>query len=154
MSPNSQPVSSSIVLPPITAFDHPVPEAPVYNLNRHSQHQHHYLPYPPQVPSSSSVEPRATYQPGPGPYQPTRQIWPNQQYTLPQQARAPPQDHNLLLAQQPQERSNFKEVKRRTKTGCQTCRKRRIKVSASPRIKIRSRLFCLFCLFRVLQAFC
>jgi hypothetical protein len=125
--PSTQPASSNIVLPPITAFDHPSRDAPVYNLGRPSQY--HYLPYPPQVPSSSSVEPRATYQPGPTSYQPARQIWPSQQYSLPQQARAPPQDHNLLLAQQPQERSNFKEVKRRTKTGCQTCRKRRIKVS-------------------------
>jgi hypothetical protein len=127
MPPSTQPVSSNIVLPPITAFDHPSREAPVYNLNRPSQYQ--YLPYPPQVPSSSSGEPRATYQPGVPNYQPSRQIWPSQQYSLPQQARGPPQDHNLLLAQQPQERSNFKEVKRRTKTGCQTCRKRRIKVS-------------------------
>jgi hypothetical protein len=119
------------VLPPITAFDHQSREAPVYNLNRPSQYQ--YLPYPPQVPSSSSIEPRATYQPGVPNYQASRQIWPSQQYALPQQARGPPQDHNLLLAQQPQERSNFKEVKRRTKTGCQTCRKRRIKVSASMR---------------------
>lgn len=128
MPPSTQPVSSNIVLPPITAFDHPSREAPVYSLNRPSQYQ--YLPYPPQVPSSASVEPRATYQPGVPNYQASRQIWPSQPYSLPQQARAPPQDHNLLLAQQPQERSNFKEVKRRTKTGCQTCRKRRIKVSS------------------------
>lgn len=127
MPPSTQPVSSNIVLPPITAFDHPSRDAPVYSLNRPSQYQ--YLPYPPQVPSSSSVEPRATYQGNLPNYQAARQIWPSQQYSLPQQARAPPQDHNLLLAQQPQERSNFKEVKRRTKTGCQTCRKRRIKVS-------------------------
>lgn len=125
MPPSTQPVSSNIVLPPITAFDHPSRDAPVYSLNRPSQYQ--YLPYPPQVPSSSSVEPRATYQGNLPNYQAARQIWPSQQYSLPQQARAPPQDHNLLLAQQPQERSNFKEVKRRTKTGCQTCRKRRIK---------------------------
>lgn len=127
MPPSTQPVSSNIVLPPITAFDHPSREAPVYSLNRPPQYQ--YLPYPPQVPSSASIEPRATYQPGVPNYQTSRQIWPSQPYSLPQQARAPPQDHNLLLAQQPQERSNFKEVKRRTKTGCQTCRKRRIKVS-------------------------
>ena len=128
MPSSTQPVSSNIVLPPITAFDHPSREAPVYSLNRPAQYQ--YLPYPPQVPSSASVEPRATYQPGVPNYQASRQIWPSQPYSLPQQARAPPQDHNLLLAQQPQERSNFKEVKRRTKTGCQTCRKRRIKVSS------------------------
>lgn len=130
MPPSTPPVSSPIVLPPITAFDQPSRDAPVYGLNRAPQY--HYLPYPPQVPSSASADTRAPYQPGPPIYQPPpRQVWPSQPYSLPQQARAPPQDHNLLLAQPPAERSNFKEVKRRTKTGCQTCRKRRIKVSFS-----------------------
>lgn len=124
-----QPSSASISLPPISSIDF------------HSQQAHHNPPdvLQPQPPRQLPPLPQQQYYNGmrsipqePQYVQQQRAIYPGMQVGHPygySSTRIPlpsTADPNLIVTHQ---RHKAKEVKRRTKTGCMTCRKRRIKVS-------------------------
>lgn len=127
-------MSSSISLPPISAinFDH-------------SQHGHGHAA--PQELSQHSIPPPARTLP-PLPYYSSMQAMPQPEYVQParpmyagvQTAYGIPMRMPLpssgdaagMIGYAPSRHAQKpKEVKRRTKTGCMTCRKRRIKVSST-----------------------
>lgn len=130
-SANMQPSSASISLPPISSIDFRVQQA------------HHSPPEvvqplpPPPPPPPRHLPPLGYYNGGrqipqepqyvqQQPYYRSMQVAPP--YTFGPGTRVPlpsTTDPSLLVAPA---RHKTKEVKRRTKTGCLTCRKRRIKV--------------------------
>ena len=125
-----QPSTASISLPPISSIDF------------HSQPAHHAPPdvLQPQPPRQLPPLPhqhyyngvRSMHQEPQYVQQQQRAIYPGMQIGTPYgyaQTRMPlPSTADPSLIVQPV-RAKTKEVKRRTKTGCMTCRKRRIKVS-------------------------
>ncbi|ETN36482.1 uncharacterized protein HMPREF1541_08760 [Cyphellophora europaea CBS 101466] len=133
-SAGMQPTSASISLPPISSIDF------------RTQQAHHASPDvlqpmpPPQPPRQLPPLPHQQHYYNGGrtiPHQPEyvqqRAIYPGMQVASPYQlvsSRIPlpsTTDPSLIVAAPA--RHKTKEVKRRTKTGCLTCRKRRIKVS-------------------------
>jgi len=119
------PGNSLISLPPLNL-------PPIRSIEGiHSTYQQHQLPG-----EGIKLEPLHTPGgPGPGGYyqpaaqpsaypQPPMHLGPPPQYNGYQQAAQQMQDQRMLAASR-----HKKEIKRRTKTGCLTCRKRRIKVS-------------------------
>ncbi|MCJ1311498.1 hypothetical protein MMC25_005170 [Agyrium rufum] len=99
--------------------------------NQHSQqvptaHSHQQPPPPGSHVNAmaSSIPPGMNHMP-PGYYQHTQHPMPPHSLTDPnhQPLRYPLPEHGMMGGQRPQK----KEIKRRTKTGCLTCRKRRIK---------------------------
>jgi len=122
-----QPAATAISLPPISSIDFHAQTAP-----RSPQEISHPLPPPPrQLPPL----PYSPYAIRPGPpqhqeYMNARPVYPGVPplYHQMPSTRVPlpsTSDPNLIVAPS---RHKAKEVKRRTKTGCLTCRKRRIKV--------------------------
>ena len=119
-------------LPPIRLQDgqQPPPPQPQHQ-HPHQQHHQQHQPPPPQQQMGSPLPPpqhaMQQHYPPPGyahPGQPMNmgpaQYNPAMRYQLPPQG-----DQRVLSGGR-----HKKEIKRRTKTGCLTCRKRRIKVSA------------------------
>ena len=139
MSTTLGPMSSSVSLPPISAinFDH--------------QHSTHAQSAPQDTTQNAIPPPARTLPPIPF-YQPM-QAMPQPEYVQTGRSMYGPQwgvqvgrmplpstaDAASLIGYAPSRHgAKAKEVKRRTKTGCMTCRKRRIKVSLQMR-------FCLYC---------
>lgn len=129
-----QPMSASISLPPISSIDFHAQQ-----IQRTSPDV--VQPLPPPPPAAPRVLPPLPYpyavRPAPPPpppmvhdYMHARPIYsgmPSPYHHMPGRMPLPStSDPNLIVAPT---RHKAKEVKRRTKTGCLTCRKRRIKVS-------------------------
>lgn len=130
---NAQPAPASIILPPISTID---------DFRGRSAHRSPHeiiqpLPPPPPPPPPRQLPPLPYYHndraiPQQPDYTAHRSIYPELQMPAPYQlvsSRVPlpsTSDPSLMVAPT---RHKTKEVKRRTKTGCLTCRKRRIKVS-------------------------
>lgn len=126
---------SSISLPPISSI----------NGQHHSVHTHsasHDMPQHPNMPPARTLPPLPGYYtpmhsiPQPEYVQQARHMYPGQIYQMPVGARvALPSSMdagaNLIGYAPSRHTPKAKEVKRRTKTGCMTCRKRRIKVRLS-----------------------
>lgn len=127
-------MSSSISLPPISTINH--------SGYQHAIHSH---PSVQEMPQHATVPPARTLPPLPGYYTPVhtmpqpeyvqqaRSMYPGQPYQMmPVGRMALPSsmmDTTGMIGYTPSRHApKAKEVKRRTKTGCMTCRKRRIKV--------------------------
>lgn len=117
----------SLNLPPIRAIDSQAPPPPSQQQPPPPQHppsqQHQAMPpLPPSMPSMSSYYPPPQAPGMHAPGQPLGLASPpsiGMRYPLPVQG----QDQRIMSGGR-----HKKEIKRRTKTGCLTCRKRRIKV--------------------------
>jgi hypothetical protein len=131
-----QPMTASISLPPISSID--------FHAQAQQSSPEVVQPLPPPPPAAPRVLPPLPYpyavRPGPPPpppnmphdYMHARPLYPgipSPYQHIPGRMPLPSTaDPNLIVAPT---RHKAKEVKRRTKTGCLTCRKRRIKVSTS-----------------------
>lgn len=110
-SPTGSSMSHAPLLPPIHHLE-----------SQTAQHHPHY------VPASMNGAPMQQHQP---PYPPPTYQYQNgalQQAVMPSNGRFPLPPQPPLDSRQMSGGRHKKEIKRRTKTGCLTCRKRRIKV--------------------------
>ena len=124
-------ISPSISLPPISTINFDHQNSMMANTITHDM-SHHSIP-----PPARTLPPLPYYtpmhaMPQPEYVQPARHMYPGQPYQMMPMGRMPlpsSAEAAAMIGYAPSRHTpKAKEVKRRTKTGCMTCRKRRIKV--------------------------